>query len=566
MAAMLMLFQLSSASCDGSISQYVPAVVGNGGGLVNVTVSLAPGSGDVFATIYPRTALSTQESISDAVSYAYALSGRQECDVLVDFATPASTDYVEGPSAGAALSVMTYALIENRTMRKDAIMTGTIDATGGVGPVGGLYEKAKGAAQEGAKYFITPVEGFYEALLLQNVEKEYGITVLQAHNASEIIGFMLDNRSIAQVASGVEKRPIPDYPHYDSSAIEGFGSVAQRTMGLEQQAEETLNGTDNETLQVKDFYGNEVQRQMRLLDEGYLFGAANEAFLNYIDISTIRAITAGDADLPAKKGEAGICLSQIKRPAMTDANFEWVVGSDLRQEWAYQKLNATQTDGQMVSDEKYAAYNELMYAQAWCEVSKGLAAAAPAGGAQVDEAAWKALADKKLAVARALPRSSDDTQTKMDAAVDSYGKGRYGAAIYDAVYAITMDGAAQKPAGAGAQNGTAELLNESRTSLWGRVYQSQGALLQQEGDYADAHNILSYAKALDNATDEMKAALPQPAAQPENGTPTRDVAAVVLVVCAILMFLLLLVLILGRGNTSQRTRTADGAKQKKGRA
>jgi hypothetical protein len=35
---MLLALPLSSASCSGSISQYVPAVVGNGGGLVNVTV------------------------------------------------------------------------------------------------------------------------------------------------------------------------------------------------------------------------------------------------------------------------------------------------------------------------------------------------------------------------------------------------------------------------------------------------------------------------------------------------------------------------------------------------
>ncbi len=567
----LMLVALSSASCNGSISQHVPAVVGKGGGLVNVTVSLVPGSGNVFATVYPRTAISTQDSIAQAVSYAYGLSGKEACDVLVGFSTMEAADYVEGPSAGAALAVMTYALLENRTMRQDSVITGTIDTNGDVGEVGGLYEKAKGVAQKGARYFITPAENFYEALLLESLEKEYGLVVLQAHNASEIIGFMMDNRSIAQEGFAPAKRPIPDLPPYDKSGLEGFVPVAQRTIGLERDAMESLNGTDNETGQIKEFYQNEVQRQSKLLEEGYVFAAANEAFLNYIDLSSIRAMVAGDADLPGEKGKAGICLSQIKRPAMSDANFQWVIGSSLREEWAYQKLNATQSDGQLVSDERYAAYDDLMYVQAWCEVSKALAAAASENGTPVNESAWKAMAGEKLALARSLPRSSADTQFKLDSATDSYDKGRYGAAIYDAVYVIVMDGAAQQPA-VDAKAEAAKLLNESRTSLWGRIYQSQGAFLQSQGDYGSAYRILSYAKALDESTDAMEAALPrreaeaQPAAQPEKDDLTMAVAAFVLAASAILMFLLLLMLILGRGNNSQGTRTADGAKQKKGRA
>lgn len=567
-AAMTLLHLSFASPCNGSISQYVPAVVGEGGGLVNVTVSLAPGRGDVFTGIDPRTAVSTQDSIAQAVSYAYGLSGKGACDVLVSFSTIEPADYVEGPSAGAALAVMTYALLENRTMRQDAIMTGAIGSGGNVGAVGGLYEKARGAAQKGARYFITPIENFYEALLLEDVEKEYGITVLQAHNISEIIGFMMDNGSITQAGFGPEKRPIPDLPPYDASGLEGFVPVAQRTIGLERDAVESLNGTDNETLQIDAFYQNEVQRQSKILEDGYAFAAANEAFLNYIDLSSIQALVAGNTDLPEEKGRAGICLSQIKRPGMTDGNFQWVIGSELREEWAYQKLNTTQTDGQLVSDEKYAAYNDLMYAQAWCEVSKGLAAAASENGTPVDESAWKPIADEKLALARALPRSSDDTQFKMDSAEASYAKGRYGAAIYDAVYVIVMDGMARQPA-LDTTAEAAKLLNQSRTSLWGRVYQSQGAFLHAEGDDKGAYAVLSYAKALDESTAAMEAALPQQqaeAVQPDNSGLIITAAAFALAVSFILMFLLSIVLILERGNNSQRTRTANGAKQKKGRA
>jgi uncharacterized protein len=156
--------------CSGMISHQVPAVVGNNGGLVDVTVSFVPsesGNGSIFAGVYPRLGVSTQESIDQAISYAYDASGKNlSCDVMVSFDST-DTSYIDGPSAGAALSVMTYALLQNRTIRNDTIITGTIEDLGAIGPVGGLYEKSVSAALGGASYFITPSEGIYEMLILK---------------------------------------------------------------------------------------------------------------------------------------------------------------------------------------------------------------------------------------------------------------------------------------------------------------------------------------------------------------------------------------------------------------
>jgi hypothetical protein len=158
-----------------------------------------------------------------------------------------------------------------------------------------------------------------------------------------------------------------------------------------------------------------------------------------------------------------------------------------------------------------------------------------------------------------------------------------------------MDSAAREPAAWNASTEVAKLLEANRASLWGRIYQSQGAFLHAGGDDDGAYRILSFAKALDESTGAMKALLPQGA---DSGNATRDAsadtgmtpagglpswlglqpqdgqdytllmtaAALALVASAILMFLLLLVLILGCGNNSQGTRTAVRAKQKKGRA
>ena len=64
-----------SQPCSGSISQYVPAVMGESGGLVKVTETMAPGNGNVFVTINPHIGLATQDSLDLAVAYADLMAG-----------------------------------------------------------------------------------------------------------------------------------------------------------------------------------------------------------------------------------------------------------------------------------------------------------------------------------------------------------------------------------------------------------------------------------------------------------------------------------------------------------
>src|SRR5512143_2002165 len=259
---LLALLSVASAACSGSITKYVPAVVGSDGELVNVTMSLVPGDGSIFVSVYPRTGIMTQDSVEQAVVYAGGLAGAgNDCDVLVNFGDNPSTNLIDGPSAGTALTVMAYSLLSGKPERNDTIITGTIDQSGEVGPVGGLYEKASGAARMGADYFITPVENFYELLLLKQVERDYGIKVIQAGRVEDVIAFMTENRSIDQQPLGIRNRPVPQAPPYDSSAISGLGPLAQTMIGLEDNLTGSMNGTDDTTTSIRGFFSNEVQRQ-----------------------------------------------------------------------------------------------------------------------------------------------------------------------------------------------------------------------------------------------------------------------------------------------------------------
>ncbi len=504
-------------TCDHNVSHYVPAVVGESGGLVKVNMAFVPprGPGEVFVSIYPRVGLMTQDSIEQALGYAYAAAGksgeRPRCDVIVSFDTPGATGYVDGPSAGVALTMMAYSLVEDKPLRGDTIITGAIDPGGNVAPVGGLYEKGREAARIGAKYFVTPIENLYELLLLRNLEKETGIIVLQAKTISEVVGFMTANQTIAHRGIEATMRTVPNVPVYTPAGMDDFGPVALRMISIENSIIPGLVGDDNDTVMIRAFFNNEVARQKGILAKGYLFSAANEAFLSYIDLSTIKLMLAKENDLARSKGDVGKCVSNIHRPAMTKNDFEWVIGGDLRSAWALDKLDKIEVDGQTLSEERYKKYNDLMYSSGWCIVSKELYATADTVNARnasaiLDETLWKAMAERELSKAASHDPVDDDVRTRLGIARDSYVNKRYGAAIFDSVYVTTMNDVSQTGMGStdALKGNVSILVSVNRTSLWGNVYQSQGAFLYAQNDYGSAYRVLKLAESLDAASNEMR--------------------------------------------------------------
>lgn len=65
--------------------------------------------------------------------------------------------YIDGPSAGALTTVGLIALSRGETLAEEATMTGTINATGTIGPVGGIPEKIEGAAEAGFERVLIPL-------------------------------------------------------------------------------------------------------------------------------------------------------------------------------------------------------------------------------------------------------------------------------------------------------------------------------------------------------------------------------------------------------------------------
>lgn len=136
----------------------VPAVDNEGNGVVTtLKVDIMPGDGRVLVNINQLLFwVDTQYSIQSATIVAQNVTGvdLSELDIVYTIETNASL--IEGPSAGAALTVATVAALQNKSVNESVMITGTISRGGLVGPVGGVLEKAVAAKQIGAELFIVP--------------------------------------------------------------------------------------------------------------------------------------------------------------------------------------------------------------------------------------------------------------------------------------------------------------------------------------------------------------------------------------------------------------------------
>ncbi len=69
---------------------------------------------------------------------------------------------IDGPSAGAAITVCIISALLNKPLRQDIAITGEISLRGNIKPVGGIFEKIYGARRKGIKLVIVPEDNSKE--------------------------------------------------------------------------------------------------------------------------------------------------------------------------------------------------------------------------------------------------------------------------------------------------------------------------------------------------------------------------------------------------------------------
>jgi predicted S18 family serine protease len=160
---------------------------------MNLTVELREGEGRILVDTVPRIGIDLQTSARTAVLVAENVTGAsfQKSDVIITITANQSTEIVDGPSAGAAITIASIAAIKGDALRKDVIITGTIDPYGRIGSVGGVLEKAVAAAEHQINLFLVP-KG--EGMVLITTPKVYRVgaftVVVYEKKAVDLQGYL----------------------------------------------------------------------------------------------------------------------------------------------------------------------------------------------------------------------------------------------------------------------------------------------------------------------------------------------------------------------------------------
>jgi uncharacterized protein len=146
----------------------LPAVDNEGNGVITLLkVEIKPGDGKILTDINNLFFwVDTQNSIRTAQRVAQNATGVDLSKYDLTYSIETNASLIGGPSAGAALTVATIAVVQNKTINQNVMITGTINTDGSIGPVGEVLAKAKAAKDVGAKIFLVPpdqaIQNYYK--------------------------------------------------------------------------------------------------------------------------------------------------------------------------------------------------------------------------------------------------------------------------------------------------------------------------------------------------------------------------------------------------------------------
>ncbi len=142
-----------------AISMPVLAVGKNGtdeeGQIAVLHLTSTPGPGYVYVSTYPLSKYDTQLSASIAKEIACRFL-KDPCHREFIYRLETESSIVGGPSAGAAMTVLTVGEIKGLQPKQNVAITGTINSGGFIGPVGGVKEKVEAGIQQGLKTILIP--------------------------------------------------------------------------------------------------------------------------------------------------------------------------------------------------------------------------------------------------------------------------------------------------------------------------------------------------------------------------------------------------------------------------
>lgn len=138
---------------------FVTETVIEEGALIDVSVEVNPGKGRVLVQTTPLMGVVFQDAANTAVFVAQSRTNKSltGTDTIFSIMADQPIPAVDGPSAGALMTLLTIAALDNNTKLNDSVtLTGTIDSEGNVGPISGVIEKSEAAKAGGKTLILLP--------------------------------------------------------------------------------------------------------------------------------------------------------------------------------------------------------------------------------------------------------------------------------------------------------------------------------------------------------------------------------------------------------------------------
>lgn len=196
---------------------------------------------------------------------------------------------LDGPSAGALMTIGVLAAVRGDTPRADAAMTGTINPDGTIGPVGGIVHKIAGAAAAGKKLVVIPSDSRIQRDKGSNQDvdliahgRKLGVEVRQVSDIYTAYRLMTgkelprppqaDSLEVGHEANEMEKIKFKFWMDHYKTALQKIADLQQQPGGEDEEGDE-----DEGTIELLETGAEQAKRAQKLLNEGKFSAGYSDA-------------------------------------------------------------------------------------------------------------------------------------------------------------------------------------------------------------------------------------------------------------------------------------------------
>lgn len=270
------------------------------------------GKGKVSTVISSLVGTSTQATAKTAVEVISTyFDDAFNYDYEFDIRSNASL--VEGPSAGAAMTLLTYSLLAEKPLNPEVALTGTITQDGFVGQVGGVFAKAEEASKEGIKLFMIPqgesrqVQRIGDKIQTVNLPQyafeKWNMKVIEVANIEDVIKYAYT--PISEIDINAVNNGSLEIFEFVPEAVEGSLEITpmkdltnkhiRTTKEQLASAKRSIESTNLEDRSILDLLlslinssEEALSKSEQLIERNYLYSSANFSFLARVNVEFVK--------------------------------------------------------------------------------------------------------------------------------------------------------------------------------------------------------------------------------------------------------------------------------------